>query len=79
MSAGALLHGMKTTTTEERNMPRRTYTVRLAINRPDYSANSLHRNITAQDADHAAALAVTAAERETGQTGWLLDGPVEES
>jgi hypothetical protein len=55
----------------------RTFTVRLAIERPDYSATITRQFVHGQDADHAAALAVAATERETGRSGWVLDGPVE--
>jgi hypothetical protein len=70
---------MEQNTTQERPNMTRSYTVRLAIERPDYSATTTRQFVYAQDADHAAALAVAATERETGRTGWLLDGPVEQS
>lgn len=54
----------------------RFYTVHLAIERPDCSASTRYDYVSGQDADHAAARAVEAAERETGLVGWVLDGPV---
>lgn len=56
----------------------RTFTVRLAIERPDCSMATTYQGIRAQDADHAAALAIRDAEKDTGKSGWVLDGPVED-
>jgi hypothetical protein len=52
----------------------RFFTVRLGINRPDYSAVLTRRDVRGEDADQAVAKAVKASERETGRSGWLLDG-----
>lgn len=54
----------------------RTYTVRLA--QAEKGIAMTRTNVIATDADHAAALAVEAAEAETGETNFVLDGPVEE-
>ncbi len=55
--------------------PSRSFTVRLA-----HACGGLvtQRAVFASDADHAAALALKAVEADTGRSGWVLDGPVED-
>ena len=51
----------------------RYFNVTIAINVPELAATARYDGIRGQDADHAVALAVRAAEAEFGTSGWLLE------